>query len=140
MRDYEKSNAHCLSIVKFEAIVGCVQATECLFRTFAALRYLCRQGLVLRGHTIHTTCNTFGYNVKIIAWTFGEIREEIVAMTAHELVHSFSAEVRDKKSFVIGLLADEMADISRIEKLNICRRTVTLPADSFEVQKKLFGF
>lgn len=57
------------------------------------------------------------------------------------LVCSFSAEVRDKKCFVLSLIADDrMADISLIEKLNICRRTVTLPADSFEVQEKLFGF
>ena len=61
-------------------------------------------------------------------------------MTAHELVRSFIAEVREKKSFVLGLVADEKADISQIEKLSNCRHTVTLTADSFEVQKKLFGF
>ena len=45
----------------------------------------------------------------------------------------------DKKSFVRGSIADEMAVTSRIGKLSICRRTVTFPADSFEVQEKLFG-
>ena len=62
-------------------------------------------------------------------------------MTAHDLVRSFIAGVRDQKRFVIGLIADEMADISQIEKLSICRRTVTLTADGFEVQDhELFGF
>ena len=45
--------------------------------------------------------------------------------------------MRDKKSFVIGLIADEMADNSLIEKLSIWRRTVSLTADSFEVQEKV---
>ena len=99
----------------------------------------CKQLLKLRCDDSHELQHHW-LQRKIIAWTSVELQEEIVAMTAHKLVQSFSAEVRDKKSFVVGLLADEMADISRIEKLNICRRTVTLTADSFEVQEKLFGF
>lgn len=165
-KDHEKSHAHRLSIVKFGAIIKGENvfvkvndqyaaerkvATECLYRICTTLRYLCRQGLALRGHTDGES--NFRQLLKLRSddsqdlqhwlqrktkWTSVDIQEEIVTLMAHELVRTFSTEVRERKCFAI--IADETADISRIEQLSICLRTVTLTENKFEVQEKLFGF
>ena len=58
---------------------------------------------------------------------------EIMMMMSHNLLRNFSAEVRDRQQF--ALIADETADVSRVDQLSTCIRTV---ADNFDVEEKFF--
>jgi len=51
------------------------------------------------------------------SYTSVDIQENILQVMADEIVHKLAATVRDRKFY--GLIADETADISRIEQLSV---------------------
>jgi hypothetical protein len=123
-------------------------ATACLSHIFTCLRYLARQGLAIRGHVDNESnfkqllalrSNDLPdlkmWLTKKTTWTSVEIQEEMLEMMAHVILRKFSREVLDRKIFAV--MADETADISAVEQLCICVRSVT---DSLEVEENVLGF
>ena len=67
-------------------------------------------------------------------WTSVEIQEEILNMMANQIVRKFADQVND---CYYGLIADETSDISQVEQLSICLRTVDVDLTANE---RVFGF
>jgi hypothetical protein len=68
-------------------------------------------------------------------FTSVDIQDEILQMMADQLVRTLARTVRNRKFY--GLIADETADISRMEQLAVCLRSVS---DDLIVDEHLLGF
>ena len=121
---------------------------ECLRQVFPSLQFPARQSLPTRGH-VDAECN-FKQLLRLrcqdspslrtwlerkTSWTSVEIQEEILKVMADEVQRQVVSEVQERRYF--GLIADETADISQVEQLSICIRTV---ATNMKVDEKLLGF
>ncbi len=146
-RKHEKSSSHRVNIRKFEAIVRGenvhaqidsqdkkerIIASECLLKIFTTLRFFARQGFALRCHEdaeqllLLRTDDSQEHRKwlqKKKTFTSVDIQDEILQMMADQLVRTLARTVRNRKFY--GLIADETADISRMEQLAICLRCVS---------------
>ena len=68
-------------------------------------------------------------------WTSKDIQEEIIDLMYCDVVRNFAKQTRYQKYF--GIIADETADLSQVEQLSICLRTVD---NELNPEEQAFGF
>uniref|UniRef100_H3ANJ3 HAT C-terminal dimerisation domain-containing protein n=1 Tax=Latimeria chalumnae TaxID=7897 RepID=H3ANJ3_LATCH len=123
------------------------QVSHCLLRILQALQYLARKGIATYGHddlnsNFKQLLLLMSKNDDVLrdwltwktTWTSVPIQEEIIALIASTIQHDIAREIRERKMF--GLMADETADVSRIEQMVITVRSVE---DDLEVYEELLG-
>ncbi|XP_071478874.1 zinc finger MYM-type protein 1-like [Diadema antillarum] len=111
------------------------QNTQYLLTIITSLKYLAKQGLAIRGHTdqnsnFMTLLQLRSEEIKGLdrwltrktSWTSHQIQEEIINLMSSTVMRQLAAEMGGKP---FAILADETADVSRIEQLCICVRTAT---------------
>ncbi|XP_071499042.1 zinc finger MYM-type protein 1-like [Diadema antillarum] len=111
------------------------QNTQYLLTIITTLKYLAKQGLAIRGHTdqnsnFMTLLQLRSEEIKGLdrwltrktSWTSHQIQEEIINLMSSTVMRQLAAEMGGKP---FAILADETADVSRIEQLCICVRTAT---------------
>lgn len=121
----------------------------CLLKLLSSLRYLCTQGLAIRGHTDSDSnfCNLLKIRCEdsdelqmwlqreSYTWCSHAIQNEMIDVMSHTLLRKLITEVRNSVYFAI--ICDETADVGRKEQFSFCLRYVT---DSLEIQEQFFGF
>ena len=150
-RKHEQSVDHRHCVVKFEAIKQGTNvlaqlntkheserevASQCLLKIFTTIRFLARQGLPLRGHhNAQSNVNQFinlrsedfselkAWLTRKTTWTTAEIQDEMIKEMADAVLRGIIDEIKQRQIYC--LLADETADISQVEQMCICFRTVT---------------
>ena len=89
------------------------------------------QLLLLRTEDSVDLCN---WLKRKTTWTSAHIQEEIINLMGNEVVSKLVAKVHDRKYF--SIIADETADVSRVEQLCICLRTTT---ENLDVEETVLG-
>jgi hypothetical protein len=161
-KEHELTASHRTNIFKFQNIMkgnSVVQnlndqfATECkvvresLHRIFTSMEFLVRQGLGLRGHEIsesnfyqlfvlrtEDSVDLRNWMKRKTTWTSTDIQEEIINSMGNEVVRKLV--VIELKYKYFSIIADETADVSRVEQLCVCLRTTT---ENLEVEEMFLG-
>jgi len=119
-----------------------IDVTKCL-------RYLARQGIPLQGHddndNLTQALRLLGAKddnvIKHLQgqighkYTHHNMQNELLDIMASQVLREKLSAIRERKFF--SLIADEGTDISNIEQLSLCIRSVD---DNFEVSEDFVGF
>ena len=119
-----------------------------LIDVIRCLRFLAKQGITIQGNpgndnftqllmllgtkdsSIHATLGKTRYK-----YTHNDIQNELLDLMAQHILREKLKEIRENDFFAI--MADEYTDISNIEQLSMCLRTVS---DNLEIQEDFLGF
>lgn len=141
------SNANVGAKISQQAEVIRTQNTKMLTCIFTSLKYLCRQGLAIRGKT--DECSNFHqlmltrapdiegmkqWLTKKTNWTSHGIQDEIVEVMAMSVMREIASSISNQGFY--GLMADETQDASLTEQLVVCIRTVS---NSLQVAEHVLG-
>lgn len=120
--------------------------TQYLLTIITTLKYLARQGLPIRGHTdqnsnfmtlLQVRCAEVKglerWLTRKTSWTSHQLQEEIIHLMSSTVMRQLAAEMN---GMPFAILADETADVSRIEQLCICVRTAT---DDLVLEENVLG-
>lgn len=121
-------------------------AMMCIFTT---VKFLCRQGIAIRGHEdissnfwqllnlrkddrqeLAEWLGRSGYK-----WTSHDIQNEIIAILGKSVLRSVVKEIKSCNYF--GIMVDETCDVSVQEQVTFCIRTVD---ENFEICEDFLGF
>jgi len=121
--------------------------TQNLLTIMSSLKFLARQGLAIRGHEDNDSnfnqlmllrCQDqpklVDWLSKKTSWTSHAIQDAIIKMMGMTVIREVAKDIQGKSFFAI--LADETADVSRIEQLVVCVRTVN---DNLEANENVLG-
>jgi len=113
-----------------------IHNTKMLTCIFSSLKYLCRQGLAIRGKTdessnfqqlmltrAHDIEGMAQWLTKTTNWTSHGIQDEIIEIMAKSVLRNVAAIISDQSFY--GLMADETQDVALTEQLVVCIRTVS---------------
>lgn len=121
--------------------------TKMLTCIFTTLKFLCRQGLAIRGEKddrsnfyqllLTRTSDVAGLTnwlSKTTNWTSHAIQDEIIELMAISILRKIAAVISSQGLY--GLLADETQDMSLLEQLVVCIRTIS---NSLDVEEYVLG-
>jgi len=121
--------------------------TKMLTCIFNSLKYLCRQGLAIRGKTddssnFHQLMLTRAPDIdgmthwltKRTNWTSHGVQDEIIEIMAMSVMRKVASVIINQCFY--GLMADETQDVSLTEQLVVCIRTVST---SLNVDEHVLG-
>ena len=161
---HEKSDCHIEAVSKFSEItatndIGCVMSNEyrereeqnrkCLKIIIEYVRVLARQSLALRGHESEFNSNLHQFllvearknsefskwlNRKTCRYTSPKAQNELLKIMALDILRSVVEKI--KASHFYSIMADETADVSNIEQLSFCIRSVD---SNFNVSEDFIG-
>lgn len=119
-----------------------------LIDVIRCLRYLAKQGIAIQGNPGE---DNFTQLLKLLGtkdpsiqstlektrlkYTHNEIQNELLDLMAQHVLREKLKEIRENDFFAI--MADEYTDISNLEQLSMCLRTVS---DDFEIKEDFLGF
>ena len=119
-----------------------------LINVIRCLRFLARQGIAVQGNqgedNFHQLLLLLGTKddsiISILErarlkYTHSEIQNELIDLMAQQVLREKLKEIRDHDFFAI--MADEYTDISNLEQLSLCLRTVS---DDLEIEENFLGF
>lgn len=161
-RDHESSKCHKEAVTMLNGLqqtsVACqlssqhkndmIKARSALSTIFTSLRYLCRQGLPIRGHSdfdsnyiqlLHlrkteTPELAEWMNRSSYKWTSHDIQNEMIHMMANAVLRKLLSNLKASKHFTI--IIDETTDSSVKEQVAFCVRSVN---EDFEVSEEFLG-
>ena len=122
---------------------------QCLLKILSCLRFLCRQGLPIRGHGTEEDSNYIQLlqlcgedDNRISKWlhkktnkyTSGEAQNELLKIMAHQVLRKIANDLQTSEFFTV--MADETTDISNREQVVICLRWVD---NSLDVHEEFVG-
>ena len=119
-----------------------------LIDVIRCLRFLARQGTAIQGNpgdknftqllkllrTKDSSIHSMLEKARL-KYTHNDIQRELLGLMAQQLLREKSKEIRENDFFAI--MADEYTDISNLEQLSICLKTVS---DDLEIQEDFLGF
>lgn len=121
-------------------------AMLCIFTT---VKFLCRQGIAIRGHD--DICSNFWQLLNLrkedrpdlaewlgrsgYKWTSHDVQNEIIGILGQSVLRSVIQEIKDCNYF--GIMVDETSDISVQEQVTFCIRTVN---ENFDICEDFLGF
>ena len=124
-----------------------IKNRQCFLKILEAIRYLCRQGIALRGNgdegNFDQLLRVFGkFDSQIVNWlkrkqdkfTHHTIQNECIGIMALNILRQTISKIQKAKYYTI--MADEVTDCSNKEQLVICLRWVD---ENFDTHEDLIG-